>query len=126
MHVGGCRVKRTIEMDVKCSVKEACLGLSLSIMAFYSIPIPDSPLQLSQDTLGTGSFDALGVVILGGVKDLAVLNNDGKASSSLTKVPSNLATELGVLVGHEQLSIWLVPCHDKAQIRRDNLQWSRP
>lgn len=60
-------------------------------------------LQLGQDTESTGGLNALGVVVLGGVGDLAVVNDDGEAASSLIEVPANAAGELGILVGHEEL-----------------------
>jgi hypothetical protein len=43
------------------------------------------------------------VVVLGGVGDLAVVNDDGETASSLIEVPADAAGELGILVGHEEL-----------------------
>lgn len=60
-------------------------------------------LQLSQDTQGAGGLDALGVLVNGGVGDLAVVDDDGEAASSLLEVPADAAGELGILVGHEEL-----------------------
>lgn len=59
-------------------------------------------LQLSQDTQGSGGLDALGVLVNGGVGDLAVVDDDGEAASSLLEVPADAAGELGILVGHEE------------------------
>jgi hypothetical protein len=58
---------------------------------------------VSEDTKGTRLLDALGLVILGGVDDLAVVDNQGETASSLTQVPADAGGELGIVVGHEEL-----------------------
>lgn len=61
-------------------------------------------LQVSQDTLGTGSLNALGVIILGSVDNLAVVDDEGETASSLTKVPADAGRELGSIISHEELN----------------------
>lgn len=60
---------------------------------------------MSQDTLGTRSLNALGVLVLGSVDNLAVVNGDGVTASSLTKAPADAGGELGTTIGHEELSL---------------------
>lgn len=43
------------------------------------------------------------MIVLGGVDDLAMVNDDGESAGSLIKVPADAAGELGILVGHEEL-----------------------
>lgn len=64
-------------------------------------------LQLLQDTQSARRLNALGVVVLGSVGDLAVVDDDGEAAGALVKVPADAAGELGVLVGHEELFLRL-------------------
>lgn len=60
-------------------------------------------LQVSENSEGTRLLDALGVVILGGVNDLAVVNDKSEAARSLAEVPADAARELGIVIGHEEL-----------------------
>jgi hypothetical protein len=59
---------------------------------------------VSQDTLGTGSLNALGVIVLGSVDNLAVVDDESETTSSLTKVPADAGRELGSIISHEELS----------------------
>jgi hypothetical protein len=58
---------------------------------------------VSEDTEGTRLLDALGVVILGGVNDLAIVNDESETARSLPQVPADAARELGIVIGHEEL-----------------------
>jgi len=58
---------------------------------------------VSEDTEGTRLLDALGVVILGGVNDLAVVNDESETARSLPQVPADAARELGIVIGHKEL-----------------------
>jgi hypothetical protein len=56
---------------------------------------------VSEDAKGTGLLDATGLII-GGVNDLAVVDNHGETTSSLAQVPADAGGELGIVVGHEE------------------------
>lgn len=97
---------------MECFFLEAYLGsiVSLSIVTWsilcFSLEI--SNLQLSKNTLSAGGGNAGRVVVLGGVGDLAVVNDNGEAASSAVGVsPADQLAEGAVLVGHEQLAIEL-------------------
>lgn len=60
-------------------------------------------LQLGQYTQGTGLLDAPRLLIPCSVHDLALVDNNRKASSSLTDIPADGLGELSILVGHEEL-----------------------
>jgi hypothetical protein len=59
---------------------------------------------VSEDAKGTGLLDATGLII-GGVNDLAVVDNHGETTSSLAQVPADAGGELGIVVGHEELAM---------------------
>lgn len=65
--------------------------------------LPEAKLQLGQDGLGARLVNGLGVVLLAGVDDLAVVDGDGVARGALTNGPANALAELGVGVGGEDL-----------------------
>lgn len=77
----------------------------ISSLLFLGDIYAATQLQLGQDTESTRGLNALGVVVLGGVGDLAVVNDDGEAASSLIEVPADAAGELGILVGHEENAV---------------------
>ena len=68
-----------------------------------SARLPGAKSQLSQDSLGARLVDGLGVVLLAGIDDLAVVDGNGVPGGSLTEGPANALAELGVGVGGEDL-----------------------
>lgn len=60
-------------------------------------------LQLSNDGLGTRDTDAARGLLLLGVGDLAVVDDNGVASSAGTESPAKGSGELGLVVGSEDL-----------------------
>lgn len=80
---------------------------SLLVVSHYSsIKKPQflrtHPLQVAKDGLGTGELNAR-LSLLGGVDDLAVVDNDGVSVSPLGTGPADARGELDAGVAHEQL-----------------------
>ena len=72
----------------------------LYLRSIYSDDVPC--LKLGDDSLGTRLLDA-GSLLLGGVGNLAVVNDDGVAGGPLTGSPTDALAELGLWVGGEDL-----------------------
>lgn len=62
-------------------------------------------LQGGEDNVDTSEVGVVEDLLLGGVGDLAVVDDDGVAVSTLTGEPADALGELDVGVGDEQLGI---------------------
>lgn len=63
-----------------------------------------SYLQLGEDVIGTRDANSAGTILLLGVGDLAVVDDNGVASSALVDSPANLLAELGGIISSEDLN----------------------
>lgn len=65
--------------------------------------IASMALQLSNNGIGARDADTAGGLLLLGVGDLAVVNDDGVAGSAGTESPAESRRELGLVIGSEDL-----------------------
>lgn len=64
-----------------------------------------SYLQLGEDVIGTRDANGAGTLLLLGVGDLAVVDDNGVAGSALVNSPANLLAKLGGIVSSEDLNL---------------------
>lgn len=60
-------------------------------------------LQLGKDVIGTRDANGTGALFLLGVGNLAVIDDNGVAGSTLVDGPANLFAELGGIISSEDL-----------------------